>query len=299
MPLRLGTRGSELALAQAEEIVSRLKAAGFSERVELVTVRTEGDSGKGSVNPAEGSFVDAINTRVLEKELDGGIHSMKDVPVGLPDGLQMAVVPPRGSRVDCLFSRKYYTALQPGAAVGTSSPRRVAQLLRKRADLKMVPLRGNINTRIGKVESGAMDAAVLALCGLERIGYRGREGFSVHPLPLEQFVPAAGQGALALITGLDAIPPEVARKADHRPTRDEVTIERRVLEKLGAGCNSPLGVSVQALGRGFHLMAQLLSTDGSFERKLMAVIGGEGELQEKLEVFGDSKSRSILGGDRD
>ncbi len=296
MSFRLGTRGSKLALAQSGEITDLLRKSGLTEDIEKVIVKTAGDSGHAGMRPREGSFVDEINRLVLEGRLDGGIHSMKDVPVRLPEGLCIAVIPHRMRRADCLISSEYYTKLPEGSTVGTSSARRIAQITRARADLKTEALRGNITTRISKVEGKQLRAAVVALCGLERLGYTGGGGLRIFPLPVEQFVPAAGQGALALVTRTDRLPGDVIRKADHPGTRSEVELERSVLALLNAGCNSPLGVSAQALGRGLHLRAQLLSQDGSFERRVSALIEHPADVAPKLQVFGDEASKIIISG---
>lgn len=296
MTFRLGTRGSALALAQAEEITGVLRDAGLDEEIRLVTVRTSGDRGGKGMRPKEGSFAADINALVLNGELDGGIHSMKDLPVNLPQGLELPVIPARGRRGDCLVSREYYTRLPAGSGVGSSSARRIAQLLRERGDLEPVMLRGNVTTRLGKVEKGKPEAAVLALCGLDRIGYRGSSGLHLHPLPVEKFVPAACQGALALVTASGRLPAKVAERADHGATRREVEMEREVLSQLGAGCNSPLGVSALSLGRGVHIRIQLLSPDGSIEKKVSAVVAGKEGIGGVLQPFTDEVYRSIIEG---
>lgn len=296
LSFRLGTRGSSLAMAQANEIALTLSESGLSEGIELVTVRTTGDSEDMKRKPLEGSFVDEINKLVLEGKIDGGIHSMKDVPVRLPAGLCASVIPRRRNRVDCLVSTAYYTRLPPNSTIGTSSARRTSQLLHVRSDLRPVLLRGNVTTRISRVRDGEVDAVMLALCGLERLGFKGEGNLRVHSLPAEQFVPAAGQGALALITRKGRLPDSVIERGDHTATRHEVETERAVLELLNAGCNSPLGVSAQAIGNGVHLRVQLLSKDGVFERKISTYIRSRGELSEKLVTFMDPVSRSIING---
>lgn len=288
MTFRIGTRGSTLAMAQANEIVRILRASGLSEEVEIVKVRTEGDSGARRANPAEGSFVHEINRLVMEGTVDAGIHSMKDLPVKLPEELTIAVIPRRGSRVDCLISPCYYTRMPTNSTIGTSSARRVSQLLRARRDVRPVSIRGNITTRIGKAEDGELEAVMLALCGVQRIGYAGKPPLGIYPLPAESFVPAGGQGALALVTGTGRLPESVIRRADDANTRREVELERSVLAHLGAGCNSPLGVSALALGRKCHLRIQLLSSDGMAERKVSRIVGDGEALDEILRPFRDS-----------
>lgn len=294
LSFRLGTRGSSLAMAQANEIAGILADSGLSEGIEIVAVRTTGDSEELKRTPLEGSFVDEINRLVLEGSIDGGIHSMKDVPVRLPAGLCASVIPRRRNRVDCLVSGAYYTRLPPDSTVGTSSARRISQLLHARSNLRPVLLRGNVTTRIAKVRAGEVDAVMLALCGLERLGFSGEGDVRVHSLPAEQFVPAAGQGALALVTRKDRLPEGLVERADHPATRSEVELERSVLDLLGAGCNSPLGVNAQAIGSGMHLRVQLLSRDGVFERKISTYIKSREELAEKLAPFTDQVSTSIL-----
>lgn len=296
MSFRLGTRGSVLALAQAEEIASVLRSSGLDESIETVIVKTSGDRDNGPMNPSEGSFVDEINRQILGGKIDGGIHSMKDLPVRLPDSLCVAAVPKRKNRLDCIVSKTYYTALRPGSTVGTSSARRIAQLRKTGRDIRAVSLRGNLTTRLMKVEREEVDAAVVAGCGLERIGYAGRGQIGVHPLPLEQFVPAAGQGALALVTREGRIGSGIVSRADHAASREETNIERSVLLHLGAGCNSPLGVSARFVGRAYHLRVQLLSIDGKTERLLSCLVKSENELEDKLRIFDDEVSQAIIKG---
>lgn len=298
MPFKLGTRGSVLAMAQAEEISSALRKAGFREGIEIVIVKTTGDRGEGSMNPGEGSFADEINRQVADGRLDGGIHSMKDVPVKLPDTLSIAVIPGRRSRLDCLVSRTYYTGFRPRSTVGTSSNRRIAQMLRTGIDIRPVSLRGNVTTRLAKVERGEVDAAVMAVCGLERIGYSGREHIGIHPLPLERFVPAAGQGALALITKEGRIDGTVVAAADSHAARRETMMERTILSRLGATCDSPLGVSAVSIGRSLHLRVQLLTRDGREERALSCLVREESEAEARLSIFEDDLSRSIIEGEK-
>lgn len=295
MPFRLGTRGSELAMLQTEEVVRMLKGAGLPDAIEIVRVRTSGDS-KEAMRPLEGSFVHEINRLVLDEELDGGIHSMKDLPVSLPRGLAIEIVPPRGSRLDCMISRGYYTTLPPGSTIATASPRRLAQIRMARMDLEPVEMRGNVTTRLNRVREGKVDAVVLALSGMERIGFRGEKGMELHPLPLDKFVPAAGQGALALVTREGVVPEHVKRRVESRSARQEVSIERSVLEALGAGCNTPMGVSAVSLGKQFHLMIQLLSADGQFEKKISRVIRTVEDAAGLADEFSDERSKSIIRG---
>lgn len=295
MPFRLGTRGSELALAQTGVMVKSLEGAGLSEEIEVVRVRTSGDS-KGAKRPLEGSFVHEINRLVLDGKLDGGVHSMKDLPVSLPRGLAIEVIPPRGSRIDCMISHAYYTRLPAGSSVSTASPRRIAQIRRYRKDLSTVQLGGNVTTRIARVRDGNVDAVVVAMCGLERIGFSGGGGMELFPLPLEMFVPAAGQGALALVTREGTVPAHVRRRAESESARREVAIERSVLEALGAGCTTPIGVSALSLGNSCHLRIQLLSPAGDFEKRISGLVRSVEDAVELLREFSDRRSKSIING---
>ena len=240
--LRLATRGSALALAQARIVAELLERAEPGLSVELVTVRTAGDErppGGSAGDPGDKSrFVKEIEEALLARDAELAVHSAKDVPGELPDGLAIVAVPARADARDALCGRASLAALAPGARVGTSSLRRRAQLLAARGDLDVIELRGNVDTRLHRLAAGDFDAVVLALAGLERLGRR--EG---TPLDPETMTPAPGQGCLALEARADD--DRVAELADRVTDREalvRLTAERAVTTELEASCRTPIGV---------------------------------------------------------
>lgn len=255
MKLRLGTRGSALAVGQSELVADALRARGHE--VELVRIRTAGDVERGSLARVGGIGVFAAELRValLDGECDFAVHSLKDLPTAAVPGLTIAAIPERADARDALCARDGLTfeQLEPGSTVGTGSPRRVAQLRALRPDLLYVDIRGNVGTRLARVGADDLDAVVLAAAGLERLGMT--EHITDH-LPI---LPAPGQGALALeCRGADdEIVAELAA-LDHAPTRLAVEAERAVLAGLGGGCAAPIA----AHGEGEWLEAGVFALDG-------------------------------------
>lgn len=259
-PLRIGTRGSALALAQAGGVAETLGGAG---RAELVAIRTSGDEG----GPAHGGgdksrFTREIERALLDGEVDLAVHSAKDLPIEMPDGLELVGVPPREVPADAWVGAAASVADAPeGVRVGTASLRRRSQLLALRPDLVPVEIRGNVGTRLGKLEAGECDALLLAAAGLRRLGLEERVAFLLGPTEL---TPAAGQGALAL----------QARSGDERAVAAaaaitnpralvELTAERAVVRGLEADCDSPLGVSAVRSGEALTLIGYAGSPDGT------------------------------------
>ena len=269
--LKIGTRGSPLALIQAESVAASLRALGA--RVELVPVRTEGDR-RLEVQLAsiggKGLFVREIEEMLLAGTLDCAVHSLKDLPAETPHGLTLAAFPERGDARDVLVTReaRRLEDLRPGARIGTGSPRRRALALAARADLVVEPLRGNVETRLRKLESERLDGVLLAAAGLRRLGLAPAH---VQPLDPEVFVPAIGQGALAVESRADdsRVAPLLAR-LDHAPTRVCVTAERACLARLGASCNSPVAAHAVLTGGDVKMTALVASEDG---RKVLRVSG--------------------------
>jgi hydroxymethylbilane synthase len=247
--LRLGTRGSPLALRQAA-----LVAAAVDEEVETVVLRTAGDRGEGA---DKRRWVDTIEAALLEGRIDVAVHSAKDVPAQLADGLELTGAPARGDPRDALCGAPTIAALAAGARVGTSSVRRTAQLRALRQDLEIVPLRGNLDTRLRRLDAGDFDAVVLAAAGLERLE---RSNWAA----LDELVPAAGQGTLAL----EARVGDMRVGAAIAALRDSVTeralaAERTLVQRLGAGCNTPLGAWARDAGDGgLELRAFIGALDG-------------------------------------
>ncbi len=263
--IRLGTRASALAMAQSQTVADSLaKASGLP--VELVPITTEGDRSKQSLSTLGGTGVFAIGLReaLRDGRCDVVVHSLKDLPTAPAEGLMIAGIPKRADARDAVCARDGMTldTLPPGAKVGTGSPRRAAQLRRRRPDLEVVDIRGNVDTRLGKVASGDLDAVMLAAAGLARLG---RLEAVTEFCTLDGWPTAPGQGALAIETV--AKPDRVVRSAvasiEHRPTRLTVTAEREVLRILEAGCAAPIGAHALLDDGLIFLSARVYSPDGT------------------------------------
>ncbi len=263
-PLRIGTRGSALARWQAELARGRLTAMGLA--AELVLVRTTGDRRREAPLRAiggKGIFTKELEDALLDARIDLAVHSMKDVPTEVPASLVIAAVCQRDDVRDALISRdgSGLDGLPAGARVATSSLRRQAQLLHHRADLRMVEMRGNVDTRLGKLERGECDAVVLAKAGLDRLGLADQITEVLSP---DICLPAAGQGAIGIETRAgDAAVLEAVAKLDHDETRMAVEAERAVLASLEGGCLLPLGVWARMKEDEFLIEACVLALDGS------------------------------------
>ena len=243
--LRLATRGSALALAQTRLVVEGLLAAWPELRVELVTVLTEGDRRRdvpAATLGGKGIFTAAVQQAVLDGRADLAVHSAKDLPAAQVPGLVLAAVPRRDDPRDVLVGRSSVAGLddlRPGARVGTGSPRRVALLRWLRPDLELVPLRGNVDSRVRRVHGGELDAVVLAAAGLRRLGLAGE---AAVPLDPEAFIPAPGQGTLAVEAREDDTRTLGLLSAlTHRPSRVALRAERSFLRRLGGSCTLPAG----------------------------------------------------------
>jgi hydroxymethylbilane synthase len=248
--VRIGTRGSALALAQARQV-----AALVGGEHELVEVVTGGDRGEAPPSDKE-RWVRELDAALLEGAVDCAVHSAKDVPAQLPQGIVIAAVPQRADPRDALCGAATLAALGDGARVGTSSLRRAAQLRALRADVAVIELRGNVDTRLRKLADGDYDAIVLAAAGLQRLG-RGDAG-----TPLDDLVPAAGQGCLAVTTraGEEALVAAI----DHAPSARALAAERALVRALQADCHTPVGAHADVLGSGaLTLRAFVGATDGS------------------------------------
>ena len=248
--LRLGTRGSPLALRQAE-----LVAQAIGTPVQTVVIATGGDRGEGV---DKGRWVDAIEAALLAGEVDLAVHSAKDVPGELAEGLELAGAPAREDPRDALCGASSIAALAPGARVGTSSLRRAAQLRALREDLDVRDLHGNIDTRLRRLEDGDFDAIVLAVAGLRRLG---RDGWSA----VDELVPAPGQGTLVLEarTGDARVAAAIAPLRD-AGTERALAAERALVTRLGAGCHTPVGAFAREDGGGrTRLSAFVGAPDGS------------------------------------
>jgi hydroxymethylbilane synthase len=259
--LVIGSRGSQLALWQARWVQSRLAALGVDSRIEII--KTTGDKVTsvplGSVG-GKGLFTKEIEDALLARQVDLAVHSLKDLPTEIPSGLEIVAIPEREDPRDALVGCRL-DALRRGAKVGTSSLRRSAQLRRLRPDLEIESVRGNVDTRLRKLDEGQYEAIVLAAAGLTRLGWAGRIAEALAP---EVMCPAVGQGALAIETRKDDGPGQHAcRPLDHAGTRSAVLAERAVLAALGGGCSTPIGAHARLEGARLRLMAVVLSADGS------------------------------------
>ncbi|HEV7956164.1 MAG TPA: hydroxymethylbilane synthase [Marisediminicola sp.] len=263
--IRVGTRASALAMAQTQTVADALAAASGLP-VELVPITTEGDRSKESLSALGGTGVFAIGLReaLRDGRCDVVVHSLKDLPTVRAEGLVIAATPKRVDARDAVCARNELTldTLPAGATVGTGSPRRAAQVRSRRPDLRVVDIRGNVDTRLRKVASGELDAVVLAAAGLTRLGrleevteYCGLDGWPTAP----------GQGALAIETR--TAPGDVVARAvasiDHRPTRMTVTAEREVLRILEAGCAAPIGAHALIEDGLIFLSARVYRPDGT------------------------------------
>jgi hydroxymethylbilane synthase len=261
--LRLGTRKSPMAMAQSG-LVAEAITARTGRRVELVGVTTHGDVSKAHLAQMGGTgvFVGALRDRLLCGEVDLAVHSLKDLPTAQPEGIVLAAVPRRDDPRDALVTREgaKLADLPAGAVIGTGSPRRAAQLMLLRKDIRCVPIRGNADTRLGKVGTGELDAVVLAAAGLARLGRLDAASQVFEP---EDMLPAPGQGALAVeCRATDPHLAELLRTVDDALSRAAVTAERTVLASLEAGCSAPIGAYAAGTAEQLHLEAAVIAADG-------------------------------------
>ena len=259
--LVIGSRGSQLALWQSKWVAYRLEQMGVATRIEII--KTTGDKVTDvplSKVGTKGLFTKELEEALLARSIDLAVHSLKDMPTELPAGLVLAAVPAREDARDALVGRKLKD-LPRGALVGTSSLRRAAQLRAMRKDLRVEPVRGNLDTRLRKLDSGQFKAIVLAAAGLRRLGWEDR---IAETLTVETMCPAAGQGALAIEARDEAGRiVDALRGLDHEPTRVAVTAERAVLAGLGGGCQVPIGAHAWIEDGLLCLRAVVAAPDGS------------------------------------
>jgi len=276
--VRIATRKSPLAVWQAEHVAQSLRAAHPGLGVELVHMSTRGDvmlDSPLSKVGGKGLFVKELEHGILCGRADLAVHSMKDVPVDFPPGLHLAAVLPREDPRDALVSEAYrdFRALPPGARVGTCSLRRQCQLRGLRPDLQTIDLRGNVNTRLAKLDAGQFDAIVLAAAGLTRLGLDGRIGSYLEP---EVCLPAIGQGAIGVeCRSEDAVVNRLLAPLDDRLTRVRVTAERAVNARLGGSCQVPVAGYAELRGSRLWLRALVGRPDGS--QLVRGEVSGPGE----------------------
>lgn len=297
--LKMGTRGSALALAQSRQFAATLEFFHPGLTVEERIIRTTGDKNQGSPLPqigGKGVFTLEIEAALLSGEIDFAVHSLKDLPPFMPEGLTLACVPTRENPADCLVLnpdlsedegfRGELSLLPLGAKVGTSSLRRRAMLLHLRPDLQIEDVRGNIDTRIRKLSDENFAAIVLARAGLNRLEVGD---IRAHNLPESWFVPAPGQGALAVQARTDDLDTRAILLAlQDEATRNAVEAERAVVSVLNAGCSTPLGAIARAFGDTLSLHAAVLAPDGT--RRVSVSVQGAGA----PERIGERAARSLL-----
>jgi hydroxymethylbilane synthase len=277
MTLRLGTRGSALAMAQSRTVADAVQAATGRE-VELVEIVTAGDRSAAPVQQlGVGVFVSALRDALLAKEIDFAVHSYKDLPTAPADGLRIAAVPPREDSRDALVSRDglRLAQLPPGAVVGTGALRRIAQIHALGLQLAVKPIRGNVDSRLRKVTEGELDAVVLARAGIARLGRAGEITETIDPMLM---LPAPAQGALAVECRADGVAGdgsdlvELLAALDHAPTRAAVTAERALLAALEAGCSAPVAALAELAeaddGEEIYLRGAVISPDGAHAVRL-------------------------------
>ncbi|OYD82698.1 MULTISPECIES: hydroxymethylbilane synthase [Azospirillum] len=268
-PLRIGTRGSPLALAQAHETRDRLIAAhphlAAPGAIEIVVFKTTGDrilDRTLAEAGGKGLFTKELEDALLEGSADLAVHSMKDVPTWMPEGLEIATLLPREDTRDAFFSRGGHTVdtLPAGSVVGTAGLRRQAQILERRPDLTVVPFRGNVQTRLAKLEAGEVDATLLALAGLRRLGLTDR---ITAVLEHEEMLPAVAQGAIGIeIRSADDATRALLAPLNCAATAARVTAERALLAMLDGSCRTPIAALATLDGDRLHLKAKVLSNDG-------------------------------------
>ena len=278
-PLRLGSRGSALAMWQAHWVAEQLTRLGHT--VEVVTIATSGDQYSGPIGPTSGIglFTKELQRALLDHRVDLAVHSLKDLPTEPVEGLVLAVVPERAPAADALLSRdgSKFRELPQGATIATSSVRRKAQLLFARSDLKIVPLRGNVDTRLRKLGEGQFQAMILAEAGLTRLGLAER---ITERLSLRVMLPAVGQGALGIETRADDAQTRAAVAGlDHPATHAAVRAERALLAGLRGGCLAPVAALARKEEHGLVLTARVLSADGA-EMLEHSALGAPGAAEE-------------------
>ena len=259
--MNVGTRGSQLALAQTNQVCKDL-ASITHENIDVNIIKTKGDKITNSQlynMDAKGLFTKELDKALLEEEIDFAVHSFKDLPTELDEELEIVAVPKRVAPNEVLISNKNWNELGPKSKLGTSSLRREAFCNYHNKNFELKPIRGNIETRISKVNDSDLDATIMAQAGLIRLN------LTQHiktVFPLDYITPAAGQGALAIITRKDSDKKEIISKLNEYQSRQEVLAEKQVLEELGVGCQWPIGAIAQMKDKQFCIYSILLTKEG-------------------------------------
>lgn len=263
--VRIGTRGSPLALWQARWVASALRQRHAGLRTEIVVIKTAGDRNRQDPLPqigGKGLFVKDIEEALLRGEIEVAVHSMKDMPTDLPDGLHVSAVPPRADVRDAFVGKdgRQLSRIDGPWRIGTSSLRRQAQLRAFSGALQVCDLRGNVDTRLRKLRQGDVEGVVLAAAGLDRLGLAAE---ITELLPVDLMLPAAGQGALALETVVGHWVDDLLAPLNDPATASAIAAERTVLQHLGGGCSVPIAVLGQCQNHHLHVQALVSSPDGS------------------------------------
>ncbi len=292
MKLRIGSRGSKLALAQVDIIIGLLRSVDSGLEFDKNIIKTRGD--KIVDTPlakigGKGLFVKEIDEAVLRGDVDFAVHSAKDVPTDLLDGLVISCIPEREEINDVLISKdgSGLDELPRGAVVGTSSLRRKAELLNYRGDFLTENIRGNVDTRIRKVKEGDFDATIMAKAGLKRLGFTGE---ITETLSTKVFLPSVGQGAIAVVSREDFDSIDVLKEIIHAPSMAAITAERAMLRFLGGGCQVPIGIVSEVFRSTLTLNAVVLSPDG--RKKISNRMEGD---VDKAEELGEKMAARLLG----
>jgi len=288
--IRIGTRASQLALAQTNQVIDELKRAVSGPKYDVITIQTEGDKKhENGTFEGKGIFTKEIEKALIEEEVDVAIHSMKDLTVELPPGITIAAIPKRADPHDVLISngKRIFMQLPAGSRIGTSSPRRRSQLLAARGDLRVVDIRGNIETRLRKLTSGAYDAVILAAAGLERLHLESKRA---EVLPISLMLPAIGQGALAIqarTSDQDVV--DLVNKIDHPTTRREIEAERAFSKSLGGNCRTPIAAYARSNSSKLTIEGMIASVNGQMLVRSRITSDNPNSLQ-----VGEELARSLL-----
>ena len=263
MNYKIGTRGSQLSVAQTNWVVDELKKANPDSEYEIITIKTKGDTDSRPLFTIDqkGIFEKEIDKAVADKQVDFAVHSLKDVPSDLPEELTLACIPKRETVNDVIISKdgSSLDSIVSEGVVGTSSLRRAVQIMRKRPDLKVKPIRGNIETRIRKVSDSDYDAIVLAQAGISRLGL----DVKYSKLSTDDFSPSPGQGALAIVARADDSQTiEMLKKIEDSQSRIEIEAERALSNYVDSGCRFPVGAYAKANGEDMTIKVMAFSVDG-------------------------------------
>jgi hydroxymethylbilane synthase len=286
----LGTRGSRLALAQSNMVLQLMREKHPDEMVELKIISTVGDRVHDQPLASLGgfgAFVKELDNKILSGEIDIAVNSLKDMPVVPTEGTEIVAILPRGPIEDVLVSTQSLESMRPGSVIGTSSVRRRCLLLNLRPDLVVKDLRGNVPTRVGKMKDGSYDGIIIARAGVERLNI----DCQMYVLDPEQFVPAVGQGAVAIVTKSGSPYAKMLRDLDDEGTRVCVEAERHVMRFLGGGCSVPIGIWATKDGDRLRLRGIVLDEDGMTSFRLDRSIKMEG-LSQGLDAF----AKELMGG---